>query len=222
MDSIVTLLSVVATSKRIHKNTLLLCQGDIPHCVYFVQSGCIKAYRTNASGDEQVAGFKTAGDIFPEHWVFGQSSHTMYSYEAVEDSDVLTIERDVFHDMLDQHPDEKQKYFDYMVKAYTGLMIQVSALEQSYAVDKILMILYYFMVRYGHEEKPGEYWLSMKLSQSTIAGFTGLTRETVTAEMVKLKKQNVVYYDAKKFIIYKEMLKSKIGSDTFTEIQVDE
>jgi CRP-like cAMP-binding protein len=98
-------------------------------------------------------------------------------------------------------------------------MIQISALEQSYAVDKILMILYYMMVRHSIERKPGEFWVLMKLRQSTIAGLTGLTRETVTTEMGKLKRQGVVKYDMKSFVIYKNALKDKLGEEAFLEIQ---
>ena len=213
------LLSGRATTRRIHKNTILLCQGDTPHHVSIVKSGCVKVYRVGPNGDEQIAGFKTAGDIFPECWVFGHSSNTMYYYESTEESDILTVSREAFLELLEKHPAQKDKYFNYMIKSYTGLMIQISALEQSYAVDKILMILYYMMVRHSVERAPGEFWVLMKLRQSTIAGLTGLTRETVTTEMGKLKRQGVVKYDMKNFIIYKDALKHKLGEEAFLEIQ---
>lgn len=213
------LLSGVAASRRVQKNTILLLQGDVPHHVSIMQSGCAKIYRIGSNGDEQIAGFKTTGDIFPECWAFGHSSNTMYCYETIEDSEILTVSRDVFLDILDKHPDQKDKYFNYMIKSYTGLMIQLSALEQSYAVDKILMILYYMMVRHGIEREPGEFGVLMKLQQSTIAGLTGLTRETVTAEMGKLRRQGVVKYNRSDFVIYKDALRDKLGEETFLEIQ---
>lgn len=219
MKDIVELLSAVGTSRRIRKNAILLCQGDTPQQVFIMRSGCVKVYRISSNGDEQIAGFKTAGDIFPECWAFGHSSSTMYYYEAMEDSNVLTVRRESFLDILGKHPDQKDKYFNYMIKNYTGLMIQLSALGQSYAIDKILMVLYYMMVRHSVEQEPGEFWILMKLRQSTIAGLTGLTRETVTAEMGKLKRQGVVKYDMKNFIIYKDALKEKLGEETFLEVQ---
>ena len=145
----------------------------------------------------------------------------MYCYESIEDSEIMTVDRDSFLDILKKHPSQKEGYFDYMVKNYTGVMIQLSALEQSYAVDKILMILYYMMVRHGVEKDSGEFWILMKMSQSTIAGLTGLTRETVTSEMGKLKRQGIVRYDTKNFVIYKEALKDRLGEETFLEVQFD-
>lgn len=219
VKDIMEILSDVATTKQIRKNSIMLCQGDTPHHVSLVRSGCVRVYRISTNGNEHIAGFKTAGDIFPECWVFGHSTNTMYCYETTEDSEILAINRDAFLDVLDRYPDQKDKCFNYMVKNYTGLMIHLSALGQSYAIDKILMILYYMMVRHGVERKPGEFWVLMKLRQSTIAGLTGLTRETVTAEMGKLKRQGIVNYDLGNFIIYRDALRDRLGEEAFLEIQ---
>lgn len=220
MSGIEVLLSHAATSRCIKKRVVLICQGDIPQHVTIVKSGCVKVYRVTANGNEQIAGFKTAGDIFPEGWVFGHVTKTMYYYETVEDSEILTVDKQVFLDALEQSPNYKQKYFEYMVRNYSGLMIQIAALEQSYAEDKILMMLYYMMMRHSAEKKPGEFWVLMKLSHETIAGLTGLTRETVTAEMGKLKRQGVVKYSTKKFVIHRGALKERLGDETFAEVQL--
>lgn len=220
MDGIDQLLSKVATSRRISRGIILLSQGDEPNNVFVIQSGCVKVYRVTPSNEEQVAGFKTAGDIFPEGWVFGHVTNIMYCYETVEDCRLLTIDRQKFLEILNDHPDYKQRFFDYMAKNYSGLMIQLAALEHSYARDKILMMLYYMMVRHSVEKNPDEHWLLMKLSHETIAGLTGLTRKTVTTELGRLKRHGVVVYDTKKFIIYKSALRDKLGEEIFNQIQL--
>lgn len=219
MKDFTRLVSDKATTRKISKNKILLFQGDIPQHVSIVQSGCIKVYRISNEGDEKVFGFKTAGDIFPECWSFGNSSNTMYCYESIENSTILNIDREVFLESLRNSPSQGKEWFDYLVRNYTGLMIQITALEQSHAADKILMILYYMMIRHGEEGVPGEFKLLMKLRQATIAGLTGLTRETVTSEMGKLKKIGVVKYGRDGFVIYKEPLKNLLGEETFMELQ---
>lgn len=220
MDRITAYLPNPATLRKVPKNAILMCQGDVPQHAYIVQSGCVKVYRISASGDEQLAGFKTAGDIFPEHWVFGHGSIAMYYYEAIEPSTVLTVTHRTFQETLNNNPEFKEQAFDYVVRSSAGLSIQLAALEQSYAIDKILMMLYYMLVRYGVEKKPGEFWLKIRLRQGMIAGLTGLTRETVVAEMRKLKRRGVVQYDTRKFIIYREPLKEILGEETFAEVRM--
>ncbi len=221
MDKILALLSHTAIAHHVRKHTVLLCQGEVPQEVHIVRSGCVKVYRLNSSGDEHIAGFKTAGDIFPECWAFGHTANTMYYYETTEDTEIATVLREDFMEMLDKNPDVRTKLFDYMVKNYTGLMVQVSALEQSHAVDKLLMMLYYLMIRHSVEKKPGEFWLSMKLRHATLAGLTGLTRETVSTELGKLKKKGVVHYSLRRFVIHRQALREMIGEAAFAEIQLD-
>lgn len=220
MEKLLGLLVHTATARRVRKHTVLLCQGEVPEEVFIVRSGCVKVYRRSGSGEEQIAGFKTTGDIFPECWAFGHTANTMYYYETVEDSEIVTVEKSQFLVLLDDNPTIKMQMFDYMVKNYTGLMVQVSALEQSHAVDKLLMMLYYLMIRHSYEKKPGEFWLSMKLRHATLAGLTGLTRETVSTELGKLKKKGVVAYSMRRFVIYKNPLRDMIGDSAFSEIEL--
>ncbi len=221
MEIILDLLPGKVVSRRVRKRTVLLCPGEVPQDVHIVRSGCIKVYRLGSSGEEQIAGFKTAGDIFPECWAFGQSSTIMYYYETAEDCTVVTVRKKDFEKVLKNHPAVKARMFDYMVKNYTGMLVQVSALKQSHAVDKLLMMLYYLMIRHGVEKKPGEFWVSMKLRHTTLAGLTGLTRETVSTELGKLKKKGVVHYTMRRFIIYRHALRDTIGEAAFSEIQAD-
>lgn len=220
MEEVMKFLPQTTARRRVRKRSILLCPGDVPRQVFMVRSGCIKVYRIGNTGEEQVAGFKTVGDMFPECWAFGHTSNTMYYYEAVEDSDVMMVDKDVFLRMLKAQPELKARLFDYMVRNYTGLMVQVSALEQSLAVDKLLMMLYYLMIRHGVEKKPDVFWLNMKLRHATLAGLTGLTRETVTAELGRLKKKGVVNYTFRRFVIYRLKLRDMIGVDAFAEIQL--
>lgn len=105
MDRAVELLSSVAVSRHIQKNAILLCQGETPQRAFIVHSGCVKVYRVSPHGDEQIAGFKTAGDIFPECWVFGHSSNTMHYYQLVEDSEILTVSQEQLADTIKKHPE---------------------------------------------------------------------------------------------------------------------
>ena len=219
MKEIVERLPHAVTRRRVKKRVILLCPGDVPQQVYIVRSGCVKMYRLGDSGEEQVAGFKTTGDIFPVSWAFNYTSSTMHYFETLEDSVVFTLDKTEFLSLLAKYTDIKAKAFEYLVKNHVGLMTHITALQQTLAVDKLLMMLYYMMVRHSIEKSPGEFWVKMKLRHATLAGLTGLTRETITTELVKLRKEHVVRYTMRHFIIYREPLKDAIGEDMFAEIQ---
>lgn len=213
VEDIVRYLSAHAPAHKVPNRTLLLTQGSTPQEVFLVTAGCVKVFRVGRSGEEHVVGFKAAGDIFPECWAFGQATRTIYGYEALEKTKIITIDQELFHDMLASSPTLRDAFFAYFVKNYESLMMQVTALEQSHAVDKLLMILYYLMIQHGVERKKDEFWIGIRLRHTTLASLTGLSRETVTTELGKLRHTGVLDYNLKKFVIRGSALRQRIGDD---------
>lgn len=199
------------------KDTVLLCQGDAPNRVHFVVSGSVKVYRAGPGGEEQVVTFKTAGDMFPEPWAFGHTAVTIYNYATAEESELALMDKDGFTQHLAQNPSLRTACFDYVLKNYTGAMLQVTALGQSYATDKLAMVLYCLMLKYGKEKKPGEYWVKVKLSHAILASLTGLARETITTELGHLKRKGIVEYESGKLMVRRSALLDKLGAVNFAD-----
>lgn len=183
-------------------------------------SGVFKAYRLGNFGEEQVVGFRTKGDMFPETWIFGKTSGALYYYEALEDSEVLTVEKPVLLDLFETNADIKQRVFDYVVSGYTGLLMQITALEQSRAAEKLLLMMYYLMFRYGKETTSGVYHVDLRLTHTTLGSLMGLTRETTTMELGRLKRKKIVTYDSKGFVIYRRELERRLGDESLNTINL--
>ena len=141
MEDIAKLLPTKSTKRVVKKRSILIYQGEIPRQAYIVLSGVFKVYRLGTFGEEQIVGFRTKGDLFPETWIFGKTSGALYYYEALEDAEVLTVEKPVLLELFATHPDIHQHVFDYIVNSYTGLLMQITALEQSRAAEKLLLMM---------------------------------------------------------------------------------
>lgn len=220
MEDIAKLLPKQSTRRAIKKRSILIYQGEIPRQAYIVLSGTFKAYRLGNFGEEQIVEFRTKGDMFPETWIFNQTSSALYYYEALDDAEVLTVEKPVLLELIDSHPDLKERIFDYMVSGYTGLLMQITALEQSRAAEKLLLMVYYLMFRYGKQTSPGVYQVSLRLTHTTLGSLMGLTRETTTTEMGRLKRKNIINYDSKGFTIYRHELERQLGDESFAGIRL--
>lgn len=220
MENIAELLPTQSTRRSVKKRSILIYQGEIPRQAYIVLSGVFKAYRLGNFGEEQIVGFKTKGDMFPDTWIFGKTSSALYYYEALEDSEVLTVEKPVLMNVIEENPEIKEKVFDYVVNGYTGLMMQITALEQSRAAEKLLLMMYYLMFRYGKETTPGVYHVDLRLTHTTLGSLMGLTRETTTMELGRLKRKNIVNYNSKGFTIYRRELEKRIGDESFSSIRL--
>lgn len=220
MEHIIHLLPSNAARRFIKKGSVLLGQGDAPNAVYFVVSGSIKVLRARHDKDDHLVAFKVAGDMFPEPWAFGYVPITIYNYVAAETCEVVTVNREDFLELFNNNPELRMASFNYMLKNYTAAMLQLTALGQSYATDKLTMVLYYLMLRYGETEDGDNYAVKLKLSHSTLASLTGLSRETVTAELGRLRRHGVVKYRFGRLTICREALIKKGNCMDFADFWI--
>ncbi len=220
MEDIAKLLPAKSTRRSVKKRSILIYQGEIPRQAYIVLSGVLKAYRLGNFGEEQVVGFSTKGDMFPETWIFGKTSSALYYYEALEDSEVLTVEKPVLLDLINTNPEIKDRVFDYVISGYTGLLMQITALEQSRAAEKLLLMMYYLMFHYGKQTTAGVYRVDLRLTHTTLGSLMGLTRETTTMELGRLKRKKIIAYDSKGFTIYRHELERRLGDESFSGIRL--
>jgi CRP/FNR family transcriptional regulator len=198
----------------------VLYQGEAPRLAYMLKSGALKAYTINAAGEEQIATFHTMYDIFPGPWIFGKSSVTMYYYEALADCEVLTLDREKLLQIIHSKPEFMMNALDYYITGYTALLMRVTALEQSRAREKIMFTLYYLLFRYGKEGRGGMFTIDLALTHSIIASLVGLTRETTTTELSKLKQQKVLEYNARTYMVDKKKLERLLGEDSFSDLSI--
>jgi len=218
MQDIITAIRPFATKRTFKKHSILLYQGEAPRAAYVLLSGVVKVYSINAAGEEQIAAFEVAKDVFPMPWIFHKASTTLYYYEALTDCEVLTVQREQFHNALEANPKLQASVIDHFTVAYTSMLLRVTALEQSRAREKIMFTLYYLLSRYGRETKSGIFRVELALTHGTIASLVGLTRETTTTELSRLRRQKVLTYTAHEYTIDKAKLERLLGEDSFKDI----
>lgn len=219
MHDLVSAITGQATLRTFRKGSILLYQGEAPRMAYVIKAGDVKVYTINEAGEEQIATFHSKGDIFPTSWIFGNSQTTLYYYETFSNCEILTLPRELLLEHL-YKADHMRSTNDYFVKNYTGLLMRVTALEQSRAREKIMFTLYYLLYRYGREIKPNLFEVELPLTHSSIASLVGLTRETTTTELNKLKKEDIIDYSRKMLTVDKAKLERSLGEDSFKDLAI--
>lgn len=220
MQDILNALPIITTKRSIKKRSIILYQGEVPRAAYVLKSGVIKAYSVNRMGEEQIVSFHTAGDMFPAPWIFGKASSSLYYYETLSDCELLSMPKQTLVEAIYGDKALLETVLSYFINNYTGLLLRITALEQSRAVEKILFTLYYLLFRYGKEVKPGVFTVQLTLTQSVIAGMVGLTRETTASELNKLRRKGVLTYAHHQYTINKIALEKMLGEDSFTDISL--
>lgn len=204
--------------RRFRRGSTIVYQGEVPRSAYIVKTGAVKVYNINSLGEEQIITFEVEGDIFPSQWSFQFTSNALYYYEALGDCELYALPRAELLEHISSNPVISQHIMNYFLMNYTSALMRVAALEQAKAADKIMHTLYYLVTRYGVEDENGIYAIELALSHQLIADMVGLTRETASLELSKLKKQGIIEYKAKRYIVKREKLVNIIGEDNFKEM----
>lgn len=218
MLTILKAVESIASRRFIKKRSILFYQGEIPRSACMLKEGMLKVYSINAAGEEQIVTFHTPGDILPIPLLFSEASSTLFYYEAITDCEILSVSKEKLVSLIENDPVIFKRVFRHFTNMYTGLMLRVTALEQSRALEKILFTLYFLIYHYGKEQKPGIYKINLKLTQPIIAGLVGLTRETTAKNLNQLKRRGIVSYDEYEYIVNKPELERFLGEDSFKDL----
>lgn len=220
MDILLQRLRPVSLPRLVKKGSNILFQGEIPRKAYIVREGVVRAYTITSSGEERIVAFYSKGDILPLSWLFGETSNSLFYYDAVSDVRLLTVAKDDFLNVVMNDTAILGSMMTFLSNQYTALLLRITGLEQSRAVEKIGFTLYYLLFRYGIEKSPGIHAVNIKLSQLMIANLVGLTRESTTKNLKLLKDKGVIDYDHSTYTINKAKLENFLGEDSFRDLSI--
>jgi CRP/FNR family cyclic AMP-dependent transcriptional regulator len=218
MEALIQQLRPKSTMRVVKKGGNIFFQGEIPRKAMIVRDGIIRAYTITSGGEERVVALYGRGDIFPLTWVLGETSNTLFYYDAVSEARIMNVDREELLGAVTESPESMSTMLSFVGNQYTSLLLRITGLEQSRAVEKIGFTLYYLLFRYGIEKKPGFYTINMKLSQLMIANLVGLTRESSTKNLKALKEKGVITYSGSMYTVNKQKLEQFLGEDSFRDL----
>jgi CRP-like cAMP-binding protein len=193
---------------QFEKGATILLKGEAPEILYGIKSGFVKGYDIDATGAEQLVWLGTKGDFFPVAWAFSLSPNVQYFFSAFSDVTLYKISREAFLKFLEQNHSALLEVTQRLVIRFGDAMRHLNATEKTKAEEKIAHTLYFLSLRFGHisDSKKNEREVDLPITHQDIANLLGLTRETVTTELKRLKDSGLIYYDKSRFVIYQDKL----------------
>jgi CRP/FNR family transcriptional regulator, cyclic AMP receptor protein len=220
MEQLIHSLKPHATLRTMKRGSNILFQGEIPRNVYVVRDGFVRAYTVTSTGEERTIAIYGKNDIFPITWIIGETTQSLFYYEAMTDVRALTVTKDVFIEISKSDAHRLQMMLQYIGNQHTAMLFRITGLEQSRAVEKIGYTLYYLLFRYGKQIDDELYRIDIKLTQSTLASLVGLTRESTTKNLNFLKDKKVISYSHSLYTVHKARLESFLKEDSFKDLQI--
>lgn len=101
--------------KTYKKKTGIYMEGEMPNNLYFVKSGNVKSFRTNADGKELIISLYKEGDFFGYEAILENSNYGE-SAMALEDTELTVIPRHDFLTLLHSHPEISRTFVSMLCK----------------------------------------------------------------------------------------------------------
>jgi len=199
---------------KFKKDELIFLANAEPTYAYAVRSGFVRTFSYTDTNDERSISFVLRNEMLPIAWIYTKSSTALFNYVAHTDCELYEIDRTKYHDFLVHKPELAYTMLVHSINDTVAKKLQILALAQATAERKILHTFNYFSIRYGSNLLQDIIVIKIPLTQKDIAGFTGLTRETVTNIIIKLKQQGIISVKKRLYTVHTEKLRQQIEAET--------
>jgi len=181
------------TGKELVSNT-----GNVDRCSN-VLSGVVKLTKTLSDGRQQIVGLQFAPDFVGRPFQ-GESTLTA---EAATDVELCSFPRKALERMMKEQPDLEHRLLEQKLRELDQARDWMVALGRKTAAEKIasflLMIARNIDPTVGPEQRGASF--DLPLSRAEIADFLGLTIETVSRQLTRLRGEKVIRIENNRHVI---------------------
>jgi CRP/FNR family transcriptional regulator len=206
-------LQQLAASLRRHelaRGAHLWDEGDPAVALHLLASGQIKTYRNSRAGGQIITQVIVAGEAFGHPGLFISERRRGTTAEALEPSVCYALGREALLALMHERPAIMQRMLEAIAQmcwSLTTVLTDVTFQDIRGRVARMLLSL-----SESHGERASEGMrISMKLSQGTLAGLVGASRENVNRALAYFVTNGDVRHDDGFFTVLKaESLRDEI------------
>lgn len=182
-----------SSGRDVERGQHLFRAGEAIRCVFVLRSGAVKTYVTAASGDEQILGFYSPGDVIG----YDSLSASKQSRNAV-----ALVPSEVCRIPLESLVQNCTRSADLLNRLLAGMGQEIQRLqgmlkmERLTAEQRIALFLLNQARRQGRTEgSDGGYVLQLAMTRGEIGRFLDLATETVSRTLTRLKDAGLIQID---------------------------
>jgi CRP/FNR family transcriptional regulator, anaerobic regulatory protein len=172
------------------KGEILIRADENPTGIFYLTGGIVKEYAISKKGEELVVNMFKPVSFFPMTWGLNETPNK-YFFEALTTAEVRKAPREMVVDFLNREPEVTLDLLRRLYRGTDGLLTRLVYLMSGSAYARLITEILISAKRFGlKNEKTGS--ISSTISEIELATHAGLTRETVSREMKRLKDKGLV------------------------------
>ena len=191
--------SQLLVEREYRRGSVIFNESEEAGYFYLIKSGRVKIYKLVEDGRELIIGIFSENGIFGDVPVFDGGPYPA-SAETMVDSTIWSISRNDFEILIKNHPDISLKLIRVLGKRLRQAHNLLRDMALKNVPQRLAKLLIKFEKEYG-KVSGSEIFLDLPFSRQDIAEMIGVSRETVTRELSKFVKADILKVDGKKLTI---------------------
>lgn len=186
-------LSQIAHRKKVAPGQTIISDEEPVDFFANVISGAVKLTKTLPDGRQQIVGLLFAPDFLGRAY----SKSNPYTAEAATDVEICCFPNAAFERLAADFPGLQQRLFQHTLDELDAARDWMLLLGRKTAEEKVASFLFMLarrslMVGCSHQESSGLAQFELPLTRADMADYLGLTIETVSRQLTRMKTSNVV------------------------------
>lgn len=205
-------LAASAGVRRLVRGQSLWRLGDAADEIFVVLEGEVKDSVVDVDGNEVVHFVHGPGMTFGEPGFFAVDRHRIVEVIAITSTVLIAMHRRQLVPFMSDHPSVKDRALEGLASSTRWQSTMIAALFRRSLADRVGLRLLELLD--SSPVRVGGLPATPKISQSTLAGMIGVSRENVNRALATLVADGLVRQDAGRYVIVDEAgLRSRIGRD---------
>ncbi|KGF70347.1 transcriptional regulator [Hoeflea sp. BAL378] len=177
-----------STRKHVESGSELIGESQVANSYANIISGVVKMTKMMADGRQQIVGLQFAPDFLGRPF----RADSGITADAATDVNICSFPKTVIDRMIKDTPELEHKLLEQTLKELDEARDWMLTLGRKTASEKVASFLYLIATHINPESDADVANFELPLTRSDIADFLGLTIETVSRQMTKLRKDGVI------------------------------
>jgi len=180
-------LNDIVSRRSLEEGDRLFEEGDLAVDYFVVMEGCLMVFKETHDGRRQITGFPYPGDMLG----LNHHQHYVYTAEALQDSILCQYPISELNGLFQDFPDMEHWMLEHCANELVSAHDQMFLLGRKNATEKIATFLLFLLLR-SQRQLSEIASLELPMSRRDIADYLGLTIETVSRTITRLRRDRVI------------------------------
>lgn len=171
------------------KGQILIFADENPEHIFYITKGRVREYDISYRGDEAIVSIFKPPAFFPMSWAINRTPNT-YFYKTEEETELHIVPVDDALEFIKANPDVLLDLLSRVYKGMDELLGRMVRLMSGTAQSRLMYEIIIGCRRFGEKHSNGSY--TLKTKEVDLAAHCGLSRETVSREIHKLKDSGII------------------------------